>query len=856
MSTAVAEPETIEYRLPRTVVPSRYEIQLSPDLENFKFDGEVNIEIDVKEKTSEILLNSLELDIHSASVGNGSKTLSSAFSLDVERERLALKFAEPVEAGKWTLTIKYTGTLNDKLHGFYRSTYTDPEGKTRVLATTQFEATDARRAFPCWDEPDFKAVYKVKLTIDEKLTALSNGTMLAEKSLGNGKKEVDFKDTMKMSTYLVAFVIGDFEATDAVMAGKTPVRVWCVRGKKRLTQFAVNSGVHSLNFFEKYYGVPYAGDKLDLIAVPDFAFGAMENLGCVTFRESALLVDEKAASHAELERIADVVAHEIAHMWFGDLTTMSWWNGIWLNEAFATFAEMLAVDDFKPEWKRWNTFGSSRAAAFMTDGLKSTRPIEFPVRHPHECEAMFDVLTYEKGASVLRMLEQFLDKDVFRKGISHYLNKHQFANTETSDLWDAIEHVSKEPVRKLMDSWIFQKGHPMITAELTDGGKKLKVSQQRFFYLSETKESQLFHVPLILEIKAGGAKEVRKILLTEESTIIDLKDNFEYVIVNSGGHGFYRVRYSADLLGKLTERINDKLSAIERFNLANDTWAMVVAGYASVDDYLKLVSNLKDETDKNVWLVLASSLSFLDRVVDEEQRKALQSFTQKLMDGVIKKLGWAPAAGEDQLTGQLRGTLIGTMGTVGNHEETQKKAAELFEKYKKDQSAIDPNLVPAVVNILATTGDKDRYAEFVESWKNGKTPQEEERYLFALAGFKHEELLKETLKRTTNGEVRTQNAPYLLRSVMVNVHGRKLAWEHLTNSWDYITTKYPDNSIARMLEGITSLICPEMEKTVVQFIKDHPVKQGGKTIDQHLERLHVNVKFKEREGKNLSKALS
>ncbi|MBX9570607.1 MAG: M1 family metallopeptidase [Candidatus Obscuribacterales bacterium] len=856
MSTAVAEPETLEYRLPRTVVPSRYEIKLSPDLENFKFDGEVNVEIDVKEKTTEILLNSLELDIHTASVSNGSKTLTPAFSLDLDRERLSLKFADAVDAGKWTLTIKYTGTLNDKLHGFYRSTYTDPEGNQRVLATTQFEATDARRAFPCWDEPDFKAVYKVKLTIDEKLTALSNGTMLAEKSLGNGKKEVDFKETMKMSTYLVAFVIGDFEGTDAVMAGKTPVRVWCVRGKKRLTQFAVNSGVHSLNFFEKYYGVPYAGDKLDLIAVPDFAFGAMENLGCVTFRESALLVDEKAASHAELERIADVVAHEIAHMWFGDLTTMSWWNGIWLNEAFATFAEMLAVDDFKPEWKRWNTFGASRAAAFMTDGLKSTRPIEFPVRHPHECEAMFDVLTYEKGASVLRMLEQFLDHDVFRKGISHYLNKHQFANTETNDLWDAIEHVSKEPVRKLMDSWIFQKGHPMITAELTDGGKKLKISQQRFFYLSETQEKQLFHVPLILEIKASASKEVRKILLTEESTTIDLKDNLEYVVVNSGGHGFYRVRYSNDLLSKLTEKINDKLSAIERFNLVNDTWAMVIAGHAKVDDYLKLISNLKDETDKNVWFVIASSLSFLDRAVDEDQRKALQSFTQKLMEGAITKLGWEPAAGEDQLTGQLRGTLIGSMGTVGNHEETQKKATEMFAKYKKDPSAIDPNLVPAVVGILAASGDKARYEEFVDAWKNGKTPQEEERYLFALAGFKHDDLLKETLKRTTNGEVRTQNAPYLLRSVMMNVHGRKLAWEHLTNSWEYITTKYPDNSIARMLEGVTALVCPEMEKTVVQFIKDHPVKQGGKTIDQHLERLHVAVKFKEREGKNLTKALS
>lgn len=854
-STAVAEPETLEYRLPRTVVPSRYEIRLSPDLNTFKFDGEVKIHVDVKEPTAEVLLNSLELNIHGASASNGSQNLEATHELIVDSERLKLTFKEPLKAGQWTIQIKYDGELNDKLHGFYRSTYNDEKGNKKVLGTTQFEATDARRAFPCWDEPDFKAVFKVTLVIDENLSAISNGSLHAEKSIGNGKKEVEFKDTIKMSTYIVAFVIGDFEATEPAMAGKTPVRVWCVKGKKHLTPFAIKIGVHSLNFFESYYGVPYAGDKLDLIAIPDFAFGAMENLGCVTFRESALLVDERLASHAEQERIADVVAHEIAHMWFGDLTTMSWWNGIWLNEAFATFAEMLAVDAFKPEWKRWDSFGASRAAASVTDGLKSTRPIEFPVHHPHECEAMFDVLTYEKGASVLRMLEQYLGADVFRKGISHYLNKHQFANTETSDLWDAIEHVSKEPVRKLMDSWIFQKGYPMITAELDASGKKLTLCQQRFFYLSDTQEKQHFHVPILLELKTAKGKESKKLLLTDEKTTLDLDSELEYVVVNSGGHGFYRVRYSSALLGKLTSKVFENLSAIERFNLVNDTWAMVVSGHASIVDYLKMLPLFKDEKDKNVWYIITGSLAYLDRVVEGEQRNALESYTRKLIEPALARLGWQPAKGEDQLTGQLRGTLISTLGTVGNCPETQKKAKELYAQFKKDPSSVDPNVVPALVTLVAAGGDKNQYEEFVAQWKNGKTPQEEERYLFALAGFKQAEILQETLTRTTNGEVRTQNAPYLLRSVMMNIQGRKQAWEHLKNSWDYITTKYPDNSIARMLEGITALVCPEMEKDVLKFLREHPIKQGGKTIDQHIERLHVAVKFKEREGKNLSEAL-
>lgn len=854
-SSAVAEPETKDYRLPRTVLPSRYQIKLSPDLESFKFGGELICEVEVKESVSEILLNSLELKIHSCSASNGKKKLDAKFELIEESERLKLSFEEKLEKGNWQIEIKYEGELNDKLHGFYRSSYTDQEGKKRFLATTQFEATDARRAFPCWDEPDFKAVYKVTLVIDENLTAISNGSLIAEKPIGHGKKEVEFKDTIKMSTYLVAFVIGDFEGCPAENAGKTPVRVWSVRGKQHLSGFAMKAGVHSLKFFEDYYGVPYAGEKLDLIAIPDFAFGAMENLGCVTFRESALLVDEHAASHAELERIADVVAHEIAHMWFGDLTTMSWWNGIWLNEAFATFAEMLAVDAFKPEWQRWVSFGVSRAAALITDGLKSTRPIEFPVHHPHECEAMFDVLTYEKGASVLRMLEQYLGGDVFKKGVSHYLNKHQFANTETSDLWDAIEHVSKEPVRKLMDSWIFQKGYPMISCQLDESGKNLKLSQQRFFYLADSPEKQLFHVPLLLKLKTDKGTETKKVLLDGESTSIAIEGKLEYAVVNAGGHGFYRACYSGKLLEMLSVNVFENLSAIERFNLVNDSWAMTIAGYLSLSEYLKMLSIFKNESDKNVWTIISGSLSYLERVVQESERELLASFTRSLMSPALERLGWQPAADESELTGQLRSILVSALGSVGNCQSTQQKCQELYKEFRKKPDSVDANLVPALISVTASCGDKALYDDFVQLWKAGKTPQEEERYLFALAAFKQEPLLKETLARTTNAEVRTQNAPYLLRSVMMNSAGRKLAWQHMCESWDYIMSKYPDNSIARMLEGVTALVCPQMEKDVLKFLREHPVKQGAKTIEQHLERLHVAVKFKEREGANLEASL-
>ena len=838
------------YRLPNSVFPIRYDLRLEPDLVSSTFIGTETITITVKRQTTELLLNAVELTIFKASIeqrkrGKGPRRLAMV-KLEESSERIRLRFATMIKPGIWRLRLSFRGTLNDKLRGFYRSTYKDDSGTVHTLAATQFEATDARRAFPCWDEPDFKAVFATTLVIDPHLTAISN-TLVTSESVESNKKLVRFADTIKMSTYLVAFVVGRMEATEPVWVGKTPLRLWTIPGKQPLTPFGQEIAAASLKFFEDYYGVAYPGDKLDLLAIPDFASGAMENLGAITFRETALLVDQRTGTHAELERIADVVAHENAHMWFGDLVTMSWWNGLWLNEAFATFMEMLAVDAWKPEWKRWETFSVARAAAFSIDGLMSTRPIEFPVHAPKDADAMFDILTYEKGASVLRMLEQHIGPVVFRDGVRQYLRAHAYGNADTKDLWTALGTVARQPVPELMDGWIFRPGFPLVTAEVC--GQELQLSQQRFTYLTqESVSEQLWQIPVQIRLAIGDRVEHRRLLLTERETRIRLPVGVTSVLVNESGHGFYRVRHHGALLQQLLDQGLDRLTAMERFNLISDAWATTVAGLMPLLDYFQLTARFKGERDRNVWTVVLDSFSFLNRVIRSEERAALEALVRDRVMPAVKDLGWDPKPGESDLIRQLRGDLIGALGKLGSDPATQQQAAERYQQYRKDPSTADANVVPALVGILAHTGDEARYEEFSERYRTASTPQEERLYLFSLAAFRPKELLTRTLARTINGEIRTQDAPFIVGALMMNVDGREQAWEFVKTNWDQMDRLFPKQGLRRMCGGIVGLATPELEQDVRAFFISCKIDLGGKTLEQYLEQLRIAVSFREREG--------
>lgn len=837
------------YRLPRDIVPTRYDLRLEPDLTNATFLGLATITLTVVQSTTVIVLNALELVIDSA-VAEDSQGHRERATIDMDEslQRCRLTVPRPMAPGEWRLHLAFRGTLNDTLRGFYRSTYKDKSGTMQTMAATQFEATDARRAFPCWDEPDFKAVFSITLVLDRALTAVSNSAVSSEAIEGE-KKVVRFADTIKMSTYLVAFIVGRIEATAPTFVGKTPLRLWTVPGKSHLTGFGQDIAAASLQFFEHYYGIPYPSEKLDLLAIPDFASGAMENLGAITFRETALLVDQQTGTHAELERVADVVAHENAHMWFGDLVTMSWWNGLWLNEAFATFMEMLAVDAWKPEWKRWDTFSVSRAAAFSVDGLHSTRPIEYPVRAPKDAEAMFDVLTYEKGASVLRMLEQHIGPIVFRDGVRNYLHTHAYGNADTKDLWISLGKAARLPVPDLMDGWIFQPGHPLVTAELNDRCE-LVLTQQRFSYLPNPFPAT-WHVPVQLRIKTTDKQETKRLLLADREATLTLNSDTQYAVINEGGHGFYRVHYGPVLWKRLLDSGLDKLAAIERFNLVNDAWATTVAGLMPLSDYLDLTGRFAQEQDKNVWAVLIESFAFLNRIIEPADRSALETFVRTRIGAAAAAVGWTPQAGESDLTRQLRSELIGALGRLGNDQTTQARAVELYTTARKDPSAVDPNLLPALVSILAFTGDAARYDEFTERFKTAATPQEERRYLFSLASFKQTSLLDRTLAKTLDGEIRTQDAPFIVNAVMSSVYGRERGWSFVKANWDQMARRFPKQGLRRMCGGITGLCKPELEQDVREFFQSRKIDLGGKTLEQYFEQLRIMVSFRERCGRDL-----
>ena len=841
------------YRLPRTVIPSRYDIKLVPDLAAATFSGTETLATEVLESTDEIILNSHEIEIQRAELRRGDLSLLAEISYERENQRARLAFDQAIGSGPAELFLEFTGLLNDQLVGFYKSTFTDVDGNEQAIATTQFEATDARRAFPCWDEPDLKAVFGITLVVPEDLMAVSNGPEVGREKAGDRKIAVRFADTMKMSTYLVAFAVGPFEATDPVDVDGVPVRIIAPRGKLDLTGFALECAQFCFRYLRDYYEIPYPGLKIDHIAIPDFAFGAMENLGLITYRETALLLDPDTASQSELLRVLDVIGHELAHMWFGDLVTMKWWDGIWLNEAFASFMEFKATDAMRPEWKRWLAFAAlDRPWAFGVDALAATRPVEFEVGSPDEANEMFDALTYGKGSSLLRMIEQYIGEEAFRQGVGNYLRKHAYGNTVTEDLWSGLNDASDQPVGEIMNTWIYQRGYPQL--EVQKVGTGVKVLQRRFMTIADESDDTLWQVPMQVRGNAGGTTFQQKFLLTAPEATIDVGE-IDLVVANAGGHGFYRVLYSPELLDALVDEL-PRLEDLERFTIIEDAWAFVESAQLSAADYLRLAESYKTEPEQAIWGAVLGGLAAINHhLVDDDGRPHFSAWVAGLVGPTYERLGWQAMEEETDLTRRLRGQLIGAMGRLANDADVIDRCRQLVDEMLIDARPVDPEICRAALFVTATHGGKPDYQRFFEMYKKTTAPHEQQRWLLALAGFDEAELATETVKASLDGRIRTQDSAWVIGATLGNRQHGVDAWQQLRRMWETFI-KLPTMTQRRTIEGIPALSKPEVAAEVQAFFAETKLPHATKSVAQNLERLRANVEMRERETKAVKEFFS
>ncbi len=846
-----------DYRLPAAVVPEKYELEFIPDPANGSFSGKADIELKVKQESQDILLNAKEITCSSAKLFPESPE-ARTYPLQVQEEksleRLRLHSSSKIPAGSYHLRLEFKGILNDKLTGFYRSTYKDKQGKTHYLAVTQMEPTDARRMFPCFDEPAYKAVFKIRVITSNENTAISNAPVESERiDKNSGKKIIDFAATQAMSSYLVALLVGEFKATEAADCNGVPVRVWTCRPDISMGNYARNNAVKLLKYLNSYFRIDYPWKKLDLIAIPDFEAGAMENPGAITFREKFLLVDEKASSLWTRQNTVSIIAHELAHQWFGDLVTMNWWDDLWLNEAFATWMADKAVDNVQPSWQALTQFYSDRLRALFTDSLHSTRAIQAPVKNPDDALQMFDEITYVKGASVLRMLEYFLGEKTFQDGVSNYLKEHSFANAGTDDLWAALAKVSGKPVKKIMDSWCAQPGYPLVNIK-ANGKSSIEVKQERFFLDGGKSGAQNWSLPLglrPLEASSGLAYELCS--LASQALKIDFAK--KAFCANAFAYGFYRSNYDDETTSKLSESLN-LLSPEERLCFLSDRAALCFAGKSPVAQYLKVLKAYRNEDNFAVWDCILDCFNKLNRFVKPENRKHFAALVRYVLGPEFKRLGWEEKAGEQEPLRLLRGQLILTLGTIGEDRAVITAASKKLAEYMQSAGKVSPDLLDAIAGIVAYNGNAADFEKLRKLWKNAATPEVEQRNLFALASFRQPELVQKALELTVSKEVRNQDAPKLLARFFENDDNKQAAWNFMKSHWAQIKQIYSPGMLAKLAEAPQSLSSEKNYLDVQSFFEKNKIPEGKSRVARMLEKLKINVQFSQRSAASFNSWLA
>lgn len=812
------------------VYPENYELIFNVDLNNFKFYGKETISLVAKEKIKEIVLDSIGLKINSCRLIEGEKIKDLSFELDEKKEKLHIKYN--FAPGKHRIFIEFEGVLTDKLAGFYRSKY-ESDGKEKYFATIQFESAYASAAFPCFDHPSFKATFDISFVINKNLAAVSNTLPAEEKILENNKKLVRFERTPKMSTYLLYLGVGEFEFLEDKFENVL-IRVVTTHGKSQNGRFAIECAKKFLKYYQEYFDFPYPLSKLDLIAVPDFESGAMENWGAITFRENLILFYPDKSSLPTKQRIAEIIAHELVHQWFGNLVTMKWWDDLWLNESFANFLAYKAVNHYWPEWDIMSQYVLDEVFGGMSlDSLKTSHPIKVEVKITSEIEELFDEISYDKGGSILRMIEGYIGEEIFKKSLRKYISEFQYQNAEAKDLWKCLEEISKKPVLEIMKTFITQIGFPIL--KLNIKGRKIVLSQERFLLEKGKKKLKgLWDVPLVIQLN----KRILKDILKENKKEIYLPEEPEIVNLNFNYSGFYISEYPQETLESLGKNI-ELFGVINKVGIIHDLFYLVLAGKKDLSVFLDYIKNyFLDEKSPLVGIYIIRILRTIYLLLDSKEVREIASIFCK---NVLATTGYEPKENETPLEAALRLSALSCL-SLFDDKETLNFALEKFAKYLKEES-LHPDLRSFVYS-SAVWADDGNYPIVLELYKKNEIQEEEMKLLSALAKTKNKDYINKTLIYSLGKEVRFAQLPYVTSSAADNPFARSIALDWLMKNWKELIEETRRGGILRnVIKTIIPYCGIGREIEVERFFEQNKVPEVEKTLAQAFERMRINSRF-------------
>jgi aminopeptidase N/puromycin-sensitive aminopeptidase len=819
----IAAATAYSQRLPDSVIPEHYALTLTPDLKNATFTGSEKIDVLIKQPLDSITLNAAEIKVASITAELNGKKLKASVTEDDQKQQATFKFDKTLSAGRITLSIEYTGILNNELRGFYLS-----KTAKRNYAVTQFESTDARRAFPSFDEPAFKATFDVTLVVDKGDTAISNTNIVSD-TPGPvvGEHTIRFATTPKMSTYLVAFLVGDFQCVSGQSDG-TPIRVCATPDKVQLANFALSAAEFVLHYYNDYFGIRYPMPKLDLIGLPDFEAGAMENFGAITYRETDLLIDEKTASVGEKKNVAEVVAHEMAHQWFGDMVTMRWWDNIWLNEGFATWMENKPVGAWHPDWHIPEDVAAGLNETLDYDGQRITRAIRAKADTPEEIEQMFDGISYGKAAAVLLMTENYEGAETFRKGVHNYLEAHMFSNATAEDFWNAQAEVSHRPVDKILPSFVSEPGVPLLNFSEPANGS-VQVTQQRFFLNPQVKadSQQIWTIPVCF----AGHQEPCALLDSAQQSLPT--PGSALFFPDAQGKGYYRYALPSDVYAKVVAGVETALSPEERISLLGDEWAGVRSSRDSVGDYLDLVMAVKDDSSAAVIDTATTPVFTIYRQIANipEEQQALSAWVNRTFKPAYRRLGDA-TAGDSPDKKELRATLLGVLGGIGHDPDVIAEAKQMAASYIQDPASVEPTLAQAAAAVAAANGDAAFFDELQRAYETSGNPQIQEYALHLLAQFRNPELQRRSLEYAVSDKVRNQDAIFQFLLPMHHPETRDIAWDFMRQNWDKVQAQITIAMGSYLIGGTGNFCSEEKRQEVVDFFATHKVAASGHALER------------------------